>query len=91
MHFVSVSDIKSCSGLVAIARNAACPVGRAPTIVRAPCQGDRHIRGAHAKPVEVVINGIPMTVEGKEFSAGSSGWFLNGKANIRIGEKSVSD
>lgn len=43
-----------------------------------------------AKPVEVVINGIPMTAEVKEFSTGSLGWYLNGKANIKVGEKSVS-
>ena len=43
-----------------------------------------------AKPVEVVINGIPMTAEVKEFATGSLGWYLNGKANIRVGEKSVT-
>ena len=43
-----------------------------------------------SKPVEVVINGIPMTAEVKEFSTGSLGWYLNGKANIKVGEKSVS-
>lgn len=43
-----------------------------------------------AKPVEVVIDGIPMTAEVKEFSTGSLGWYLNGKANIKVGEKSVS-
>ena len=43
-----------------------------------------------AKPVEVVINGIPMTAEVKEFSTGSLGWYLNGKANIKVGEKNVS-
>ena len=43
-----------------------------------------------AKPVEVIINGIPMTAEVKEFSTGSLGWYLNGKANIKVGEKSVS-
>jgi hypothetical protein len=43
-----------------------------------------------AKPVEVVINGIPMTAEVKEFSTGSLGWYLNGKANLKVGEKTVS-
>ena len=42
------------------------------------------------KPVEVVVNGIPMTAEVKEFATGSLGWYLNGKANIKVGEKSVS-
>lgn len=43
-----------------------------------------------AQPVEVVINGIPMTAEVKEFSTGSLGWYLNGKTNLKVGEKSVS-
>ena len=54
-----------------------CPVTRAEFL-------------SDAKPVEVVINGIPMTAEVKEFSKGSLGWYLNGKANIKVGEKSVS-
>ncbi len=40
--------------------------------------------------VELIINGIPMTAEVKEFATGSLGWYLNGKANIKVGEKSVS-
>jgi hypothetical protein len=43
-----------------------------------------------AQPVQVTINGIPMTAEVKEFSTGSLGWYLNGKANIKVGDKSVS-
>ena len=43
-----------------------------------------------AKPVEVVINGIPMQADVKEFSTGSLGWNINGKTNIKVGEKSVS-
>jgi hypothetical protein len=43
-----------------------------------------------AQPVEVVINGIPMTADVKQFSTGSLGWYLNGKANIKVGDKSVS-
>ena len=31
-----------------------------------------------------------MTAEVKEFATGSLGWYLNGKANIKVGEKSVS-
>lgn len=56
---------------------SSCPVTRAEFV-------------ADAKPVEVVINGIPMTAEVKEFSTGSLGWYLNGKANIKVGEKTVS-
>jgi hypothetical protein len=43
-----------------------------------------------AQPVEVIVNGIPMTAEVKEFSTGSLGWYLNGKANVKVGDKSVS-
>lgn len=43
-----------------------------------------------AKPVEITINGIPMTAEVKEFSTGSLGWYLNGKANVKVGEKTVT-
>ncbi len=43
-----------------------------------------------AKQVEITINGIPMTAEVKEFSTGSLGWYLNGKANVKVGDKSVS-
>lgn len=41
----------------------------------------------NAQPVEVTINGISMTAEVKEFSTGSLGWYLNGKANVKVGDK----
>jgi hypothetical protein len=31
-----------------------------------------------------------MTAEVKEFSTGSLGWYLTGKTNLKVGEKSVS-
>jgi hypothetical protein len=43
-----------------------------------------------AQPVEITINGVPMTADVKEFSTGSLGWYLNGKVNIKVGDKSVS-
>jgi hypothetical protein len=43
-----------------------------------------------AKPIEVVINGVPMLAEVKEFSTGSLGWFLNGKTTAKLGDKSVT-
>ena len=48
-----------------------------------------HFRN-EAQPVEIIINGVPLTAEVKEFSTGSLGWYLNGKVNLKIGEKSVS-
>jgi hypothetical protein len=44
----------------------------------------------HAKAVEIIINGIPLMAEVKEFSTGSLGWYLNGKTTIRINDKPVS-
>jgi hypothetical protein len=44
----------------------------------------------NAAPVEVVVNGIPMTAEAKEFSTGLLSWYLTGKTNLKAGEKAVS-
>jgi hypothetical protein len=43
-----------------------------------------------AKPVTVKINDIPLQAEVKEFSTGSLGWYLNGKASIDVGGTLVS-
>ena len=43
-----------------------------------------------AQPVEVVINGVPLIAEVKEFSTGSLGWYLNAKSVIKVGDKSVT-
>jgi hypothetical protein len=45
---------------------------------------------AKAKPVKVTINDIPLQAEVKEFSTGSLGWYLNGKATIDVGGTPVS-
>ena len=37
-----------------------------------------------AKPVQVTVNGTPLTAEVKEFSTGSLGWYLNGKTTIDV-------
>ena len=44
----------------------------------------------NAQPVEVVINGVPLVAEVKEFSTGSLGWYLNGKTTVRVNDKPVS-
>lgn len=44
---------------------------------------------ASAKPLEITINGVPMSAEIKEFSTGSFGFYINGKMNVKIGEKPV--
>lgn len=66
------------------------PVMKGPAMAKSSCPVSRAEFLSDAKPVEVVINGIPMTAEVKEFSTGSLGWYLNGKANIKVGEKNVS-
>ena len=45
---------------------------------------------SNAKSVEVVINGVPFIAEPKSFSTGSLGWYLNGKAALKVGETPVS-
>jgi hypothetical protein len=58
--------------------------------VKTTCPISRDQFRENAKPVEVTINGIPMTAEVKEFSTGSLGWYLNGKVSIKVGETPVS-
>lgn len=53
------------------------------------CSVDRKEFRENAKPVEVLINGVPLLADVKEFSTGSLGWYLNGKTNLKIGEKLV--
>ena len=65
------------SRLVTQMAKSTCPVTRAEFL-------------NDAQPVEITINGIPMTADVKEFSTGSLGWYLNGKANVKVGDKSVS-
>ena len=45
---------------------------------------------AHAQPIEVTVNGVPMLADVKEFSTGSLGWYLNGKSTVRVGDKPVT-
>lgn len=49
----------------------------------------RQFRAA-AKPVTVVINGLPLLAEVKEFSTGSLGWYLTGKTSIEVDGVPVS-
>lgn len=58
--------------------------------VKTTCPVSRKEFADGAKPVEVVINGVPLTAEVKEFSTGSLGWYLNGKMTIKVGDKPVT-
>lgn len=45
---------------------------------------------SNARPIEIVINGVPFIADPKSFSTGSLGWYLNGKAAVKVGETPVS-
>ena len=60
-----------------MAKKTSCPITRAQF-------------REHARAVEVTINGVPMRAEVKEFSTGSLGWYLNGKATMDIGGSPIS-
>ena len=54
------------------------------------CPISREQFQAEAKSVEVVINGVPMIAEVKEFSTGSLGWNINGKTTVKVGDTVVT-
>jgi hypothetical protein len=60
-----------------MAKKTTCPISRTDFRQR-------------AKPVSVTINSIPLQADVKEFSTGSLGWYLNGKATIDVGGTPVS-
>lgn len=43
----------------------------------------------HATPLRVVINGMEIVANPKEFSTGSYGWHCGGKMNVFIGGQAV--
>lgn len=43
-----------------------------------------------AEPIEIVIGGVPMIADPKEFSTGSLGWYLNNKISLKVADKSVT-
>ena len=45
---------------------------------------------AHAQPLKIDLNGFPMTAEPREFSTGSFGWYVNGKATQTVDGKTLS-
>ena len=42
-----------------------------------------------ATPLPIVINGVPLIAEVKEFSTGSLGWYCGGKLTITVDGKPV--
>jgi hypothetical protein len=57
---------------------------------KSTCPISRRQFRAAAKPVTVVINGLPLLAEVKEFSTGSLGWYLTGKTSIEVDGVPVS-
>ncbi len=45
---------------------------------------------AAAKALNVQIEGSPMAAVVKEFSTGSFGWYMNGKINVTVGDKTLT-
>ncbi|MBN1342255.1 MAG: hypothetical protein JXQ73_06225 [Phycisphaerae bacterium] len=44
----------------------------------------------NAQPIKVIVNGVEMTAEVKEFRTGSFGWYLNSKATVDVGGATVT-
>jgi hypothetical protein len=60
-----------------MAKKSACPISRADFL-------------AKAQPLNVTIGSNQMTAEVKDFSTGSLGWYLNGKATVEIDGQRVT-
>ena len=54
-----------------------CPISRADFL-------------AKAEPLKIDIGGFPMIAEPSEFSTGSFGWYVNGKASLAVDGKNLS-
>jgi hypothetical protein len=54
-----------------------CPISRADFL-------------AKAETLKIDIGGFPMVAEPREFSTGSFGWYVNGKASLTVDGKSLS-
>lgn len=62
---------------MSMAAKTTCPLSRADFL-------------AKAEPLKIDINGFPMIAEPREFSTGSFGWYVNGKATQIVDGKTVS-
>lgn len=45
---------------------------------------------AKAEPLKIDLGGFPMVADPREFSTGSFGWYVNGKANLTVDGKNIS-
>lgn len=55
-----------------------------------PAALTREVFIKEAKAVEVVLNGITLGCEPRQFSTGSLGWNLNGKITLKVGDMHVT-
>jgi hypothetical protein len=53
-----------------------CPISRADFL-------------AKAQPIKIELAGFPMQADPREFSTGSFGWYVNGKAPVTVDGKSI--
>ncbi|HEV8325333.1 MAG TPA: hypothetical protein VG389_27235 [Myxococcota bacterium] len=53
-----------------------CPISRADFL-------------AKAEPLKIEIGGFPLMAEPREFSTGSFGWYVNGKASLVVDGKTL--
>jgi hypothetical protein len=54
-----------------------CPISRADFL-------------AKAEQLKIDVGGFPMVAEPREFSTGSFGWYVNGKAQLTVDGKTLS-
>jgi hypothetical protein len=54
------------------------------------CPVSREQFRKNAQPVKVIIGGVEMLAEVKEFSTGSFGWYLNTKTTVNVGGTPVT-
>ena len=66
----------------------ATPANGAKPKTKCPLTKDEFVRAA--KPISVVVNGVPMAASVKEFSTGSFGWYLNGRTVIEVAGEQVT-
>lgn len=59
-------------------------------MAKVPCPVSKTEFLAKAEPVKLVINGSEMLANKREFSTGSFGWYLTGKATILVDGKPLS-
>lgn len=81
---------------IAQARAAAQPAQAPAKAEEAPgrkktvCPITREQFREQATDVTVTIDGKTFTADAREFATGSLGWYLNGKVQIKVGDRSVT-